>query len=1077
MAFSRKLPIVDSAWKYISKTKQPLEATELLNQPNLSGGSPLEVAITNNSTPIAKYFLALGAEIHPLRYLLHHAAAHGNRSIAKVLLRRTKDPNPKDSNGETPLFAAIKSRRWDFIESYFQECAKLAIVVDVNATNKHSETLLLLAISLSSSKISELLLSKGATSIPNTLGTYPIHLAAILGLDSVVKVLVNHDGAKSSNNWGCTALYCAANNGKLGILKFLATHSPGLINVADKTGYTPLMVALKHKYYDIANYLLDSKADCRSHADDGINSLHVAVTGSNVKMVQRLLDLGVDGNATTNQGQTVTHYAVRGDSWAQMEIIEELVKRGYNQVNILDQGGISVLHSAAIKGHLKILQRLESLGGTLEVESVFGYNLVLIASVRGQLEILKYLRRRGADFTYRAQDGLDALALAAESYPETVKLLLDIIPERANDQANIYQDSPLLIAARAKNHLAVRYLLEAGADPFRRNLLGLCTWDYACHHQQTQEEIEKVFGKFDVDEKWHSGNERRSILMKTVNDCVAKLTELTQSPKSSQSTTSLFVSESVMILLSQTLLHLGDQKAFKICHMALLSILQPVSIGNNWDCSMCQTELFAVEHFVCKSCPGLVLLCKKCMLAYNSSGKCAPLALKVLVSLEETVRPIRAVLQDTLLSTATAAMYLNDITREWLTQTTEAYDSWVLKYSSQGELVQIPRPGERCLRMIQEMYSGLLQRGASIDFHLAEDVELIKTTLGRFCALQSEHRADKAPLSFTCKDHDFLSISQKCFENINAAAISGTVTLAFLSTLLSKYDNGKENDESTEHITESKGKNHFSTSPLGMETADVPEPASTLDLSERSHRTSLKEPSQANFWSPPNQHLSKGSDTTQLLKRSRTLPQSSEVAKFPRRSMSLRTWDFEGSKALESTKYTLPSSKTKGRLFKSFDIDQTATIEYASLAKAYHTLASNQVPSARPKPEADLEMVEKRKLINPGKPKHGQENQTWSNVTNADDKGVPAEMLRKFRMNGEDKEIIKSAYTKCYGYAADDTFLNIWAAAVEITEVIKPGWKHEYFLDALHELETTEASRLEAERLDESLYQSTDTDG
>lgn len=90
----------------------------------------------------------------------------------------------------------------------------------------------------------------------NTEGDSPLSVAVVIRNTEIAKFLIAH-GANpdSQNNWGCTALYCAAYGGDVPMAKVL-------LEAGAKDGLNEgLDTAAFHGYTDMARLLLESGAD------------------------------------------------------------------------------------------------------------------------------------------------------------------------------------------------------------------------------------------------------------------------------------------------------------------------------------------------------------------------------------------------------------------------------------------------------------------------------------------------------------------------------------------------------------------------------------------------------------------------------------------------------------------------------------------------------------------------------------------------------------------------------------------------------------------------------------------------
>jgi uncharacterized protein len=115
---------------------------------------------------------------------------------------------------------------------------------------------------------------------------------------------------------------------------------------------------------------------------------------------------------------------------------------------------------------------------------------LMLASLKGQTEVVKKLIARGADVN---KPGWAPLHYAATNgHTEIMTLLLD---NHAYIDASSPNDStPLMMAALYGTASAVKLLLEAGADPSIKNSLGMTAIDFA--HRDKRTEAAEIIAAF-----------------------------------------------------------------------------------------------------------------------------------------------------------------------------------------------------------------------------------------------------------------------------------------------------------------------------------------------------------------------------------------------------------------------------------------------------------------------------------------------------------------------------------------------------------------------------------------------------
>lgn len=155
--------------------------------------------------------------------------------------------------------------------------------------------------------------------------------------------------------------------------------------------------------------------------------------------------------------------------------VDDLLKRGFDP-NTRNPDGQTGLYLALRADSLKAADALIA-GPGLEVDArnAVGETALMIAALRGQMPQVQALLQHGAQVN---QPGWSALHYAVSGPNlEVVKLLAD--RGAALDATSPNGSTPLMMAARYGSEAAVDLLLARGADPRKRNELGLGAADFA----------------------------------------------------------------------------------------------------------------------------------------------------------------------------------------------------------------------------------------------------------------------------------------------------------------------------------------------------------------------------------------------------------------------------------------------------------------------------------------------------------------------------------------------------------------------------------------------------------------------
>jgi ankyrin repeat protein len=155
--------------------------------------------------------------------------------------------------------------------------------------------------------------------------------------------------------------------------------------------------------------------------------------------------------------------------------VGQLVARGFD-VNIAGPAGLQGLLLAIQAPSPKVLAvLLEAPGLQAEQRNPNDENALMLAALAGMREVCERLIARDADVNKPGWTPLHYAATAGRA--DIVKLLLDHYAYIDAESPNL--TTPLMMAAMYGNPATVSMLLDAGADPYLRNMRGLSALDFA----------------------------------------------------------------------------------------------------------------------------------------------------------------------------------------------------------------------------------------------------------------------------------------------------------------------------------------------------------------------------------------------------------------------------------------------------------------------------------------------------------------------------------------------------------------------------------------------------------------------
>jgi len=180
-------------------------------------------------------------------------------------------------------------------------------------------------------------------------------------------------------------------------------------------------------------------AACFSTEAGSYDDFFVALRNDDAGLVSRLLDLGFDPDARDPRGQPGLVVALQAGSPHAFRV---LLEHGPIQIDALNAAGESALMMAALKGRLEEAQLLLDRGARVNQP---GWNALHYAATGPDVKLVALMLAHGAELEAGSPNGSTALMMAAQYGSEA----------------------------------SVALLLQRGANPSRRNQLGLNAVDFA----------------------------------------------------------------------------------------------------------------------------------------------------------------------------------------------------------------------------------------------------------------------------------------------------------------------------------------------------------------------------------------------------------------------------------------------------------------------------------------------------------------------------------------------------------------------------------------------------------------------
>lgn len=196
----------------------------------------------------------------PPEELLWDAAESGNHDQVRALLELYPelDPNQENEDDINPLWIAAFKGHIDVVRVFLEDDR-----VDINQGGDENEkTPLHAAVSQGQSAVVDLLLRQDGIEADqkDAHDQTAFQLAVFLGNETVVNIFCEHldlIDVNEGDDEGRTALFAAAHNGHITIVRKLLTLPGVLVNKATLGGATPLLVATDRQHMGVVQLLLD----------------------------------------------------------------------------------------------------------------------------------------------------------------------------------------------------------------------------------------------------------------------------------------------------------------------------------------------------------------------------------------------------------------------------------------------------------------------------------------------------------------------------------------------------------------------------------------------------------------------------------------------------------------------------------------------------------------------------------------------------------------------------------------------------------------------------------------------------
>lgn len=239
------------------------------------------------------------------------------------------------------------------------------------------------------------------------------------------------DIIKDFQSEGRTLLHIACSCGQIEITKFLLNESStieNLVNLKDKLGMTPLILATIAESNEIMRLLLQYGADVNACNYDGAAAVHFAASDGNTYRLQILSEFNANLAISSTAGNPLHWAAGRGHA----DAVQYLIDKGLPVNELSPKGLPAIVMAAAARSDESVCKFLDA---NADIGYILSGNLTVLhlAAENGLIEAVQRILSADKDNKIRmieTDDGNLAIHLAAMSANDKlVDLMIDFYPE------------------------------------------------------------------------------------------------------------------------------------------------------------------------------------------------------------------------------------------------------------------------------------------------------------------------------------------------------------------------------------------------------------------------------------------------------------------------------------------------------------------------------------------------------------------------------------------------------------------------------------------------------------------------
>ena len=496
------------------------------NIADMNGKTWVHHAVTSDcSKEIVQSVIDLGADVNTTNNrnvtALMEACKEGNLDTIKTLLNAGADPNIADIDGHTWIhYAIIADNSKETVQSI------VSLGADVNTTNNHSITALMIACMKGNIDAVDVLLHAGADpNIADTDVETLIHYAVQEDCSKeILQATIDHGAdVNSTNMYGETALLIACKKGNIDAIHVLlnAGADPNIANAKDETcihhaivegcsketlqaiinhgadvnstnknNVTSLMTACENGNIDAIDVLLNAGANPNIADTESVTCIHHAVNGGcNKEILQAIINLVADINASNMDGETALLIACKKGN---IDAIDILLNAGADP-NIADSVGVTCIQHVVFEACSKeTLQAIINHGADVNSTNKNNVTSLMTACENGNIDAIDVLLNAGANPNIADTEGVTCIhhAVNGGCNKEILQAIISLVADI--NASNMDGETALLIACQKGNIDAIDILLNAGADPNIADSVGVTCIQHVVFEACSKETLQAI---------------------------------------------------------------------------------------------------------------------------------------------------------------------------------------------------------------------------------------------------------------------------------------------------------------------------------------------------------------------------------------------------------------------------------------------------------------------------------------------------------------------------------------------------------------------------------------------------------